>query len=262
MTARDDDLRESAAAYALGGLSAGDAKEFEALLAASPEARAELAAYREVIGMLPLAADAPAPDPSLKERVLARATGRAKRRPAAGRRRGDRFLRLGLAASVLLAVGAAAMAGALWRTRAELARRADGAVSRLLALEVQLAGRQRLLDALLDPGNELYRLSATGEPAPAVQLFWNREKQVAVLHGTTMPVPAADRAWQLWLIPEGGPPVPSSVFTPDADGRALVLDIKLPDDGRRWAAFALTEEPVGGSRAPTTEVRFVVTLPS
>lgn len=262
MTARDDKLRESAAAYALGALSAEDAREFEALLTSSPEARAELTAYREVVGLLPLAADVPPPDPALKERVLARATGRAKRRPAAGRRRGDRFLRVALAAAVLLAVAAAATAGALMRTRTELARRADGAVSRLLAVETRLAGRERLLEALLDPSTELHRLSATGEPAPAVQLFWNRARQVAVLHGSSMPAPATDRAWQLWLIPEGSDPVPSSVFTPSVDGSALVEDIRLPDDGRRWVGFALTEEPVGGSRAPTSEVRFVATIPS
>jgi hypothetical protein len=46
------------------------------------------------------------------------------------------------------------------------------------------------------------------------------------------------------------------------DGSALVEDIRLPDDGRRWVGFALTEEPVGGSRAPTSEVRFVATIPS
>ena len=37
MTARDDELRELAAAWALGSLSPEEAREFEALMARSPE---------------------------------------------------------------------------------------------------------------------------------------------------------------------------------------------------------------------------------
>ncbi|HJS48527.1 MAG TPA: anti-sigma factor, partial [Gemmatimonadales bacterium] len=145
--------------------------------------------------------------------------------------------------------------------RAELAGRAGAAETRLAALEARLDGREELLDALLDPGNQLYRLAATADGMPPVQLFWNRERQEAILHASALALPPADRAWQLWLIPEGGAPVPSSVFRPEADGHALVEGIRLPDDGRRWAAFALTEEPAGGSPAPTSAPRYVATIP-
>ena len=98
MTARDDELRELAAAWALGSLSPEEAREFEALMARSPEVQSEADSYREVAAMLPLGAGVLAPDPGLKARVLARATGRAKRAPQSGRRKGDRYLRLALAA--------------------------------------------------------------------------------------------------------------------------------------------------------------------
>lgn len=261
MSARDDDIRESAAAYALGSLTPEEAREFEALLAESPAARAELAAFREVSALLPLAAGVPAPGPDLKSRVLARAAGRVKRQPPVGRRRGDRVLRWALAAAVLLAAGTTAVAAALLRARAELSGRARDAETRLAAIEARLTGREQLLDALLDPANQLFHLAATGDGRPPVQLFWNRERQVAVLHAARLDQPAADRAWQLWLIPEGGAPVPSSVFRPEADGHALVQDIRLPDDSRKWVAFALTEEPAGGSPAPTSAPRYLASLP-
>jgi anti-sigma-K factor RskA len=262
VTARDDKLRESAAAYALGALGSEEAREFEKLLAVSPEARAELAGYREAIGVLPLAADVPGPDPALRGRVIARATGRAKRQPRAGRRRGDRLLRAGLAASAVLALGTSALAVVSIRAREEMASRADSARAGVAALEHRLAGRERLLGSLLDPASTVLRLSATSQPSPDVQLIWNREREVAVLHASELPIPPPDRAWQLWLIPEGGAPVPSSVFRTEADGRALVEDIRLPTDGRRWAAFALTEEPAGGSRAPTSAPRYLATIAS
>ena len=73
MTARDDELRELAAAWALGSLSPEEAREFEALMARSPELQSEADSYREVAAMLPLGAGVLAPDPGLKARVLARA---------------------------------------------------------------------------------------------------------------------------------------------------------------------------------------------
>ena len=81
MTARDDELREMAAAWALGSLSPEESREFEALMARSPEVRGEAESYREVAAMLPAGAGVPAPNPGLKARVLARATGRVKSWP-------------------------------------------------------------------------------------------------------------------------------------------------------------------------------------
>lgn len=256
MTARDDELRELAAAWALGSLSPEEAREFEELMARSPEVQREAEAYREVAAMLPLGAGAPAPDPGLKARVLARATGRVQRAPQSGRRKGDRFLRLALAASVLLALALVAQAVRIERERAALARE-------VAAVQREIQGRDSLLAAVFAPGVELHRLTTTREDAPEVQLFWNRRNQVALLHARRMPALAPDRAYQLWLIPEGGAPIPSSVFSPGADGNVLVRDVRLPVPAEgRYAAFAVTEEPAGGSRAPTTTPLFVAALPS
>ncbi len=263
MTARDDELRESAAAFALGALPPAEAREFEAELAASPEARADLAAYREIAGLLPLAVDAPAPDPRLRERVVARATGRIKRQPSVGRRKGDRRLRLALAASVALAAVATALAALFALARRELATRAAHVEARLAAVSSRLPGRDSLVDALLAPGVELHRFTAAGDPAPNIRLFWDRDRQVAVLHATALPALDGSRVYQLWLVPAGGAPVPSSTFRPDAGGHALVRGIPLPaDSAAPYESFAVTDEPAGGSRAPSAAPRFVVTLPS
>ncbi|MGH7586648.1 MAG: anti-sigma factor domain-containing protein, partial [Gemmatimonadales bacterium] len=126
-----------------------------------------------------------------------------------------------------------------------------------------IQGRDSLLAEVFAPGVELHRLTTTREDAPEVQLFWNRRNQVALLQARRLPALAPDRAYQLWLIPEGGAPIPSSVFAPGADGYVLVRHVRLPvpTDGR-YAAFAVTEEPAGGSRAPTTTPLFVAALPS
>ena len=53
MTGPDHDApQDLAAAYALGALPADEARRFEAVLAASPEAQREVAEYREVAALL------------------------------------------------------------------------------------------------------------------------------------------------------------------------------------------------------------------
>jgi anti-sigma-K factor RskA len=263
VTARDDDLREWAAAFALGALPPAEARELEAALAASPEVRADLAAYREVAALLPLAADAPAPDPRLRGRVLARATGRIKRQPRLGRRKGDRWLRLALAASVALAAVATALAAAFALARRELAARAVEVEARLEAVSSRLPVQDSLVDALLAPGVELHRFTAAGDSTSSLRLFWNREQRMAILHATGLPRLTGGRVYQLWLVPVGGVPVPSSTFRPDAGGAALVRGIPVPADGAApYESFTVTDEPAGGSRVPSTTPRFVATLPS
>jgi hypothetical protein len=47
--------------------------------------------------------------------------------------------------------------------------------------------------------------------------------------------------------------VPSNVFTSDQQGRSVVTGIALPASLDGVSAVAITEEPEGGSTAPTTQ---------
>ena len=77
-------LQDLAAAYALGALSPEEAGRFEAYLEGSPEARREVAEYRDVAALLALGGPETAPAPDLRERMLARIHGPAGRPAAAG----------------------------------------------------------------------------------------------------------------------------------------------------------------------------------
>ncbi len=249
-------LDELAAAYALGALSPEETRAFEAHLAESPEMQREVADYREVGALLALNAEAPPPDAALRQRVLDR-IARERDRPlpaqGAGPRRAPPAMWGALAASLALAVGLGAWALVL---RGQLGEQQALVADR----EARLAAREATLNAILEPDVVLYRLSASGESPPVIQLFWDRRREVAIVHAFNLPPAPAGRAYQLWLIPEGGAPVPSRVFNTEPTGHGLVEGVAIPTLGEgRYGAFAVTEEPELGSAQPTSPVLLLAT---
>ena len=75
----------------------------------------------------------------------------------------------------------------------------------------------------------------------------------AMLMASDLPPAPAGKAYQLWFIAAGKPPMPGSVFQTDASGHAEMHDI-VPPEGRRAAIYAVTLEPAGGTSAPTGEM--------
>jgi hypothetical protein len=66
-----------------------------------------------------------------------------------------------------------------------------------------------------------------------------------------LPEPPRGRVYQVWTLPKGSTKlVPSPTFLPDARGVALVI---VPADARATAEVAVTMEPEGGSKEPTTK---------
>lgn len=247
-----DSPRDLAAAYALGALAPDEARRFEAYLAGSPEAQREVAEYREVAALLALAGPEPVPAPDLRERVLAR--GRTPQaRPAAGQRR-SRVPWLALAAGLVVAVGIGFGYSQLTTVR-DLRQELARVGQRLDRTSDLLHAREATLNAIFEPGVQMFQLTASGDPDPLVQLFWDRQRDRAILHGFRLDSIPEGRAYQLWFIRDGAP-VPSVTFRPESTGHALVERIEVPSEGEVTAA-ALTVEPESGSPQPTSPIRLV-----
>jgi anti-sigma-K factor RskA len=255
-----DSPQDLAAAYALGALSADESRRFEAFLASSPETQREVREYREVAALLALGPDAASSLPDgLRGRVLARVaeqTSRPLRTAAKGP--GARPSSVGwvaLAASLLLAAGlCAGLLSARGRHAAVQTELADRKAT-LDRTAQQLAEREATLNSILEPGVELYQLTSSGDPEPGIQLFWNRQRNQAIVHGFRLkPVPSG-KAYQLWFIKDGAP-VPSVTFKPEPDGHAKVEHVAVPEGGALSAA-AVTVEPEAGSAQPTSPIVMV-----
>jgi len=248
------------AAYALGALGAEETRAVEAYLATSPEAQREVAEYREVAALLALAGPEAAPRTDLRDRVLARVSAEKSRplsTPASRPVRGPQGGWFAIAATLVGVVGL----GLALLSRRELHQLRTAVVERDRALteaQQQLLSREATLNAIMEPGVELYQLTASGDPDPGIQLFWDRERNRAIVHGFRLkPVPPG-RAYQLWFIKDGKP-VPSITFKPEPSGHAKVEEVVVPADGVLSAA-AVTVEPENGSPQPTSPIVLVGAL--
>jgi anti-sigma-K factor RskA len=245
-------LQDLAAAYALGALSSEEARRFESFLAGSPEAQREVAEYRDVAALLALGEPEVAPSPDLRERVLSRMRAGSVRPGASPRRPSAPWgaLAAGLVAAVGLGFGYVQLRE-VRDLRAELSR----TMRRLTETSDLLTAREATLNAIFEPGVQMFQLTASGDPDPLIQVFWDRERHRAIVHGYKLePVPEG-RAYQLWFIKDGAP-VPSVTFKPEPTGHVKVEQIPVPADGEVSAA-AVTVEPESGSTQPTSPILLV-----
>jgi anti-sigma-K factor RskA len=256
-----DTPRDLAAAYALGALSAEETQRFEAFLATSPETQREVAEYRDVAALLALDGEEAPPAGDLRDRVIARIGSQKSGTlaPPGTRRFSKSPLVWGaLAASLLAAVGlGAGLIGARGRI-ADLESALAGQRAVLASTQQKLQEREATLNSIFEPGVELFQLTATGDPEPGIQIFWDRQRNRALAHGFKIKQVPEGRAYQLWFIKDGKP-VPSVTFKPEPDGHVKVEKIAVPA-GEGISAAAITVEPEGGSPQPTSPIVLVGAL--
>ncbi|MHB8146188.1 MAG: anti-sigma factor, partial [Vulcanimicrobiaceae bacterium] len=83
-----------------------------------------------------------------------------------------------------------------------------------------------------------------------------RDKLYITMHD--VPAPPRGKVYQAWTLPKGSNAMaPSVTFVPDHHGVAV---ISLPVDARQTAAVAVSIEPDGGSKQPTSKPTFVVSI--
>jgi anti-sigma-K factor RskA len=148
-------------------------------------------------------------------------------------------------------VAALGLGAGLLSTRSELAALRQ----QLAATGLQLAAREATLNAIFEPDVQMFQLTASGDPDPGMQLFWDRRRHRAILHGFKLRQVPAGRAYQLWFIKDGAP-VPSVTFKPEPDGHVKLEQVAVPEDGTVSAA-AVTLEPESGSTQPTSPILLV-----
>lgn len=252
-----EELMEGVALYALGVLAAPEAAAMARRIERDPEARREYDALRATADAVALTADGPvdsARAARMRERLMARVRADAAHpsgAPAALRTRPPArvaFWALGLATAASLVFGIVTVAQDL-SLRADLAtaqRRASTLQGELAQAERLGAQDRQTLTDLLSPDAKRY------DVAQGTVIV--RDKRLYFALSKLPPLPRG-RVYQAWTALKGSAAMqPSVTFTPNAQGVAVVA---LPVDAAKIGTVALSVEPEGGSKAPTTTPAFV-----
>ncbi len=248
------DVLEAAAAYALGALEPGEARELEAhLLGPGPHQGCRDAVEQARGTVLALAgavavAEVP-PSPGLWPAIEAR-TGQAAPRPAPAALR-RRTWAGALAAAAALAV-AALLGRELQRERGAARTAAlerDLARAQLAALQGERSFQSEALALLDRPGARVVPLEPqAGQRGRAVAILDAAGGRALVASSSLPPQPGKD--YQLWVIRGSGPPQAAGFLRLAGGTAAGEIDPALlrgpPPD-----ALAVSLEPAGGSPAPT-----------
>lgn len=244
-------LKEHYESYALGALEGAERAELEAHLARKcPTCAAELERARWLVAQL--ASLAPAADPPAR---LRRSILKAVQAPSVPESRHSWmhvWAWVGVAALVLFSLYSVRETRRLERKLAALQKQIRAEQSQTQALESDRQLYQRALAILAAKDTREMKLKPAGPRAlPEVHAYWNAQFGLVVA-GHQVPSPAADRTFQLWVVPKKGSPVSAGIFRPDATGH--VLHITKPEaDWAAAAALAITDEPAGGRPQPSTK---------
>ena len=256
-----DQFREMFESYALGALDAADRAALEAHLATGCHDCAKaLAEAHSLVGHVSDLAPGAAPSDMLKGRL--RQTVRAEAQSAKRRMPPQlgipTWIWIGVAALFVTTIYSAWNAQRLQRE----IQRADQIAAAILRhrheLETQLEDAKREAAILIDPASVKIVLASADPQTPPIEARWHSQLGI-VVSGQKIPAPSGTRVLQLWVIPKtrGAKPIPSLTLRPDADGKFALLVATPPELMTETKALAITEEPAGGSPAPTTMPRWV-----
>ncbi len=247
-----DQFAEDLALYALDELTGSERQELEAHLDTCAACRRELQALRGDLGLLGLSSSGPQPPARSKDRLMRAlaAEPRGVSAPGPAPRRS-------LWATLVPALAALGLLLVVF-----ILARSSGRMKDQLA---ELAGHNQDQAIQLDRLNEEMRLLSAPD---AVHVSLNPQKSPKQPNGTAifspsrnrmmfmasnLPQVPAGKAYELWIIPMNGAPMPAGVFKPDEHGNAMMMDHKMPA-GVEAKAFAITVENEEGSDKPTSPI--------
>jgi anti-sigma-K factor RskA len=242
-----DDL----ALHALGVLQGEELAALERHLAECPACRRELQSLRGDTALLALSTSGPRPPARARQRLMDAVAREPRRKEAPATARWWTVL------PAFAAMGLATLCLIFWMERVDLQHKLD-------ALRVQFSQQQGELQQAREvvstlTANDAMRVTlvaAKAPPQPQGKAIYLRDRSSLIFLASNMPQAPAGKAYELWLIPKSGAPIPAGVFKPDAHGSATVVNPPLPP-GQEAKAFAITLEPEAGSSAPTSEVLMV-----
>jgi anti-sigma-K factor RskA len=239
-----DDL----ALLALGALKGDERVAVEKHLEGCPACRRELERLRGDMALLALSASGPAAPRRSRDRLLKAIAKEPREQKIASRRSPWMFLPWLATAAFLL------VAGFFWQQSDRLAQRVAQLQDESAQQQSQLERAREVVSTLTSTDAlRVTLVAAQAPPQPQGKAIYVKNRSSLIFLASNMPVLPPQKAYELWLIPTSGAPIPAGVFKPDARGSATVVEPPLPA-GIEAKTFAITVEPEQGSSTPTMPI--------
>ena len=120
--------------------------------------------------------------------------------------------------------------------------------------QAELSKAKEVVAMLTAPDAQIVNVvKSNTPPQPQGKAIYMAKHSSLIFIANNMPMPPAQKSYELWLIPMKGAPIPAGMFRPDTRGSATVINPPLPKD-MEAKAFAVTMEPEEGSSAPTMPI--------
>jgi len=222
------DLHSLAGPYALHALSPEERAQFEAHLEQCADCRAEIAGFQETAARLG-AAESQKPPAGLRDRLLAAVATTPQERPIRSLAQQSRLRRTlpRLAVAAAFLIGAVGVGGYLVeRDNAQDEHNRNVAVTSVLSAP----DAETIATSFPSGGN--------------VRMVMSAAKDTAVIFANDLPRPGKGKVYQVWMIDDAGPHNQGTFTT---DGEMVMEGVT------KAQRVAVTVEPEGGSKKPTTE---------
>lgn len=147
-------------------------------------------------------------------------------------------------------------ASSLWRENSLLRQTLASATSKAAQSAQELEYLRKVSAPIIAPEAQHIPLVWTAlklPPSPQGKALYLRNRGSLVFLASNLPPLPSEKAYELWLIPKQGAPIPAGVFRPDAHGSATVVNPPLVV-GTEAKAFAITIENAAGASSPTMPI--------
>jgi anti-sigma-K factor RskA len=244
-------MLDDVAVYALGVLAPADASRVREHLATCPQCREEYARLKTAAAAVGFSAEttdaAECPSTLLRPRIMRQVRASLDRARAERPPVWPAYLVAAacLAIAIASSIGDIALNNQLRQAQSQVAR----STQRSTELERNIAETRATLSDLLSSDAKRYPINGGEIVTRGSSLYIAMHQLPALPRGKT---------YQAWTLAKGAAKVaPSLTFVPDAHGVAVVA---IPVNARDTAAVAISVEPEGGSKQPTTKPIAIVPL--
>jgi anti-sigma-K factor RskA len=239
-----DDL----ALHALGALEGDGRLALEKHLLECASCRREFESLRGDAALLALSVSGPKPPARARQRLIAAIANEPKRKEA------PKTVGWWTLASAFAIFMLASIAVFLWNEKADLQVKVAELQKQAVDQQAELQRARDIVSTLTaTDAMRVTLVAAKAPPQPQGRAIYDQGRSSLIFLASNMPSLPDKKAYELWLIPVQGPPIPAGVFKPDAHGSATVVNPPVPKDVQA-KAFAITVENEEGATAPTPPI--------